>query len=130
MRRIHFRLALEPGLQGVVRLAQLHQYATQLVDGERVLVGPSLREHVKMLFPRRKAEAVLDGILGRGQIGWNLEGAAENSPPLVITTVGPGTAFSTIARIVELVAPEALGKPMTFEPAGGETAKPISRRLH
>ena len=130
MRRINFRLALEPGLQGVVRLAQLHQYATQLVDGERVLIGPSLREHVRMLFPRRQAEAVLDGILDRGQIGWDLEGAAENSPLLVITTIGPGTAFSTIARIVELVAPEALGKPMAFEPAGEEPVPPISRRLH
>ena len=130
MRRRHFRLALEPGLQGVVRLAQLHQYATQLIDGDRVLVGPSVREHVKLLFPRRKVETVLDGVLGREPIGWDLEGAAENSPLLVITTVGPGAAFSTIARIVELVAPEALGKPMTFEPVGGEPVTPISRRLH
>ena len=39
MKRLHFKLTLEPGLKAIVRLAQLHQYATDLVDGERSILS-------------------------------------------------------------------------------------------
>lgn len=130
MRRVNFRLTLEPGVQGVVRLAQLHRYANDRADEKRLLIGPSLREHIESLFPRRKTEAVLDSLLGNGPTGWALEGAADKSQLVAIKTVGPGVALSTIARIVEHVVPEALAKPMAFAPGEGNLTVPISRHLH
>ena len=130
MRRLNFRLTLEPGLDGVVRLAQLHQYASDLVDGKRLLVGPSLRAQVKGTFPRRKVENVLDALLGEGPPGWDIEGASEGSPLLVIKTVGAGMAISAVARIIEQITPEALSRPMTYEPDPAGPTLQQSRKLH
>lgn len=130
MRRTNFKLALEPGLEGVVRLAQLHQYAVDLVDGKRALVGPSLRDHVSTLFPSRTVEDVLDQLLGHGPPGWDLEGAERDSQTLDVRTDGHGVAFSAIVRIIEQIAPEALLHRMVFDPLPGNTNPPASRRLH
>ena len=130
MRRLNFRLTLEPGLDGVVRLAQLHQYASDLVDGERALIGPALRAQVKSNFPRRKVEAVLDALLGEGPPGWDIEGASQESPLLVIKTVGAGMAISAVARIIEQIVPESLPRPMTYEPNPEGQNHQQSRRLH
>ena len=130
MRRVNFRLTLDPGIQGAVRLAQLHHYANDRADKKRLLIGLSLREHIESLFSRRKTEAVLDSVLGNGPPGWILEGAADKRQLIVIKTVGPGVAFSTIARIIEHVVPEALVKPMVFEPGEGNLTVSISRHLH
>lgn len=130
MRRLNFRLTLEPGLDRVVRLAQLHQYASDLVDGKRLLVGPALRAQVKGTFPRRKVESVLDALLGEGPPGWDIEGASEGSPLLVIKTIGAGMAISALARIIEQIAPEALSRPMTYEPNPAGQTLQQSRKLH
>lgn len=130
MRRVNFRLALEPGLEGVVRLAQLHQYAVDLVDERRVLIGPALRAHVAALFPRKPVTTVLGQLLGHGPPGWDLEGAARGEQTLIIKTVDQGVAFSAIARIIEHIAPEALTRPMTFEPGRLIPSIPTSKRLH
>ena len=130
MRRSNFRLVLEPDLEGAIRFAQIHRYATDLVDGKRVFVGPSLRAHVSALFPSRTVEEVLDQLLGHGDPGWVVEGTETGSNTLVVKTVGVGVAFSAVIRIVEQIAPEALSRKMVFEPLPGITSTTASRRLH
>lgn len=130
MIRSNFRLALEPGLDGVVRLAQLHQYATDLVDGKRVLIGPALRERISLTFPRRRPEAVLDALLGKGLPSWDLVGSDDGSEVLTIITHPEGVALSAIVRIIEHVAPEALRRPISYEPVAGAPLPPPSRFLH
>ena len=98
MKRLHFKLTLEPGLKAIVRLAQLHQYATDLVDGERVLIGPALRGRMLLNFPAREPRDVLDSLLGEGPAGWNLSGHEDGRSLLVVSTEGSGVAFSAIAR--------------------------------
>ena len=116
MWRHQFRLTLEPGQEGITRLAQLHQYAEGIVEGERSLVGPLLREKIAASHPQRTVTQTLDMLVGKGIPQWDLEGDAKGSPRIVISTRGRGMAFSAIAQIVEQIAPEALTKPMFFEP--------------
>lgn len=130
MIRSNFRLALEPGLEGVVRLAQLHQYATDLVDGKRVLIGPALRERITLTFPRRRPEAVLDALLGKGLPNWDIVGSDGGSEVLTIVTRPEGAALSAIVRIIEQVAPEAMRRPINYEPVTGGPLPPPSRLLH
>ena len=130
MKRLHYKLTLEPGLKAIVCLAQLHQYATDLVDGERVLIGPALRGRMLLNFPAREPRDVLDSLLGEGPAGWNLSGHEDGRSLLVVSTEGSGVAFSAIARILEQVAPEAFLKPIAFEPLPGNTLTAISRSLH
>ena len=130
MRRRHFRLTLEPGVEGIVKLAQLHQYASELVDGQRVFIGPALREQINTTFPGRKAEAVLDALLGDGLPGWLLEKASEDSPLITIQTQDRGTPYSAIARIIEQVVPEALARPIAYEPDQRDQRFPTSNLLH
>ena len=130
MRRLHFRLTLEPGLEAVVRLAQLHQYATDLVDGKRVLIGPALRERIALTFPRRRPEAVLDALLGKGLPSWDIVGSDGGSEVLTIVTRPEGAALSAIVRIIEQVAPEAMRRPINYEPVTGGPLPPPSRLLH
>lgn len=130
MIRSNFRLALEPGLEGVVRLAQLHQYATDLVDGKRVLIGPALRERIALTFPRRSPEAVLGALLGKGPPSWDLVASDDSSEVLTIVTRPEGAALSAIVRIIEQVAPEALRRPINYAPVADAPLPPPSRLLH
>ena len=130
MRRLHFRLTLEPGLEAVVRLLQLHQYATDLVDGERVLIGPALRERMVLNFPAREPSDVLDSLLGKGPVGWTLSGQEQGGSLVVISTEGPGVSFSAIGRILEQVAPEAFLMPIAYEPTPGNSLTAHSKALH
>ena len=130
MKRLHFRLTLEPGIEGIVRLVQLHHYATDLVDGKRALIGPALQEQIKLNFPARNTEDVLDALLGEGPPGWNIEGAEGGKTSVVISTEGAGVAVSAIIRILEQVAPEALLRPIGYDPLPGNTLAPPSKSLH
>ncbi|MEE4539765.1 MAG: hypothetical protein V2J51_14905 [Erythrobacter sp.] len=131
MKRHQFRLLLEPGVEATVRLAQLHQYATDLVDGRRVLLAPMLSHYIKGLFPAREPAAVLDALLGKAPIGWRLEtDGVDASRCIAIQSEGRGVAISAMMRILEQIAPEALSAQMIYEPLHlGETDQRI-RSLH
>lgn len=131
MKRRHFRLLLEPGLDGAVRLAQLHQYATDLVDGRRMLMAQALSEHVESLFPAREPTAVLDALLGKSPIGWELEADSRQAGRCIaIRSQGRGVAISAIIRILEQIAPEALSAQMTYEPMKKSDTGERARSLH
>ncbi|WP_067489549.1 hypothetical protein [Erythrobacter sp. CCH5-A1] len=131
MKRRHFRLLLEPGLEGAVRLAQLHQYATDLVDGRRMLIAPALSDHIEGLFPARKQTAVLDALVGTAPIGWELEAEGTQAGQCIaIRSQGPGVAISAIMRILEQIAPEALSAQMIYEPMHESKTDERARSLH
>ena len=65
------------------------------------------------------------------QYATDLVGAVRDGTQLLsIVTTDAGAAFSTIARILEVVAPEAFAKPMSFEPMQGRAHKALSTALH
>lgn len=131
MKRRKFRLLLEPGLQGVVRLAQLEQYGTDRIDGQRMLLAPELGEHVQGLFPARLPAAVLDALLGKPPIGWKLEmDGLGGSQSIAIRSDGRGVALSAMMRILEHIVPEALLAPMIYEPLNGNGTSERIQNLH
>ena len=127
MKRRHFTLTLELGPDAVVRLLQLEQYATDLVGGKRRHTGPGLRARIIDLFPNREVSTVL---IGKAEPGWRVGALRDGTQLLSIVTTDAGAAFSTIARILEVVAPEAFAKPMSFEPMQGRTHNALSTALH
>ena len=130
MKRRHFALTLELGPDAVVRLLQLEQYATDLVGGKRRHAGPGLRARIIDLFPNREVSTVLDDLIGKAEPGWRVGAVRDGTQLLSIVTTDAGAAFSTIARILEVVAPEAFAKPMSFEPMQGRAHKALSTALH
>lgn len=130
MKRRSFRLSLDPGSDGIVRLAQLHRFGSARDKGETASIGPALRVQVQGTFPRRDPAQVLDSLLGQGPMGWDIEGPAHGGQSVVLFTTEPGVAVSTVARILELVAPEALAKPIIYEPNDGHAPPFRSRLLH
>ncbi len=64
MKRRQFRLVLEPAPEEVVRLTQLHRYASDVAGRGRAPIGGVLAEYIAGLFPQRDPRQVLDGLLG------------------------------------------------------------------
>lgn len=59
---------------------------------------------------------MLDGLLGKGGVGWSLGTVPGQGRSLIILTTEAGVAVSAIARILEQIAPGALLRPMIYEP--------------
>lgn len=116
MRRHQFRLLLEPAPQEVVCLTQLHRYAGDVAGRRRAPIGEELDQHIAGLFPQRDPRQVLDGLLGKGGVGWSLGTVPGQGRSLIIQTTEAGVAVSAIARILEQIAPGALLRPMIYEP--------------
>ena len=116
MKRRQFRLVLEPAPEEVVRLTQLHRYASDVAGRGRAPIGSVLAEYIAGLFPQRDPHQVLDGLLGKGDAGWSLGTAPGQGRLLIIETTEVGVAVSAIARILEQIAPGALLRPMIYEP--------------
>ena len=116
MRRRQFRLLLEPAPQEVVCLTQLHRCAGDVAGRRRAPIGEELDQHIAGLFPQRDPRQVLDGLLGKGGVGWSLGTVPGQGRSLIIQTTEAGVAVSAIARILEQIAPGALLRPMIYEP--------------
>lgn len=130
MRRRSFRLSLDPGTDGIIRLAQLHRFGSAREKGETVSIGPALRAQVTSIFPRRDPAQVLESLLSKGPMGWDIEGPANGGQSVILFTTEPGVAVSTVARILELIAPEGLTRPIIYEPTEGHSPPYQSRLLH
>ena len=92
MKRRQFRLVLEPAPEEVVRLTQLHRYASDVKGRGRAPIGGVLAEYIAGLFPQRDPRQVLDGLLGKGDAGWSLGTAPGQGRTLIIQTTGAGAA--------------------------------------
>ena len=130
MRRRQFRLLLEPAPQEVVCLTQLHRYAGDVAGRRRAPIGEELDQHIAGLFPQRDPRQVLDGLLGKGGVGWSLGTVPGQGRSLIIQTTEAGVAVSAIARILEQIAPGALLRPMIYEPLPLQNPGEHRRSLH
>lgn len=130
MKRRQFRLVLEPAPEEVVRLTQLHRYASDVAGRGRAPIGGVLVEYIAGLFPQRDPRQVLDGLLGEGDAGWSLGIAPDQGRSLVIQTTEAGVAVSAVARILEQIAPGTLLRPMIYEPLPLQGLSEHRRSLH
>lgn len=130
MKRRQFRLVLEPGLEEVVRLTQLHRYAGDVAGRGSAPIGGVRAEYIAGLFPQRDPRQVLDGLLGKGDAGWSLGTAPGQGRTLIIQTTEAGVAVSAVARILEQIAPGTLLRPMFYEPLPLQNPSEHRRSLH
>lgn len=130
MKRRQFRLVLEPAPEEVVRLTQLHRYASDVAGRGRAPIGSVLAEYIAGLFPQRDPRQVLDGLLGKGDAGWSLGTAQGKGRTLIIQTTEAGVAVSAVARILEQIAPNTLLRPMIYEPFPLQSLSEHRRSLH
>lgn len=130
MKRRQFRLVLEPAPEEGVRLTQLHHYAGDVAGRGRGPIGGVLDEYIAGLFPQGAPRQVLDGLLGKGGAGWSLGTAPGQGRTLIIQTTEAGAAVSAVARILEQIAPNALLRPMIYEPLPLQNPSEHRRSLH